>query len=273
MVAIGRNNPCPCGSGKKYKKCCLNKKPREHVITVASPERLHGFHYDKETMELTGLTLDNRLIKLDTTYSQTHYMSDSGKEKVIARIQDKVIPNETELMRHLSSTFDLIIALDTNTKIIGSKRISATGILHCSLKYGSEPDTYDVDFPWQRIRLFRDCPSQLPAEKFGWLAEIQRINREPRSKLIRFAIVTDHDLDNQTLYNVKKMPIFKDFYLPDNFTFIYGRADTSNETLLNYLVKKCDKESTSVIRMIEEIGYYQDGETKYSIEQIPPVSL
>ncbi len=23
---IGRNSPCPCGSGKKYKKCCLNKK-------------------------------------------------------------------------------------------------------------------------------------------------------------------------------------------------------------------------------------------------------
>lgn len=23
---IGRNEPCPCGSGKKYKKCCLNKE-------------------------------------------------------------------------------------------------------------------------------------------------------------------------------------------------------------------------------------------------------
>ena len=22
---IGRNDPCPCGSGKKYKKCCLYK--------------------------------------------------------------------------------------------------------------------------------------------------------------------------------------------------------------------------------------------------------
>jgi hypothetical protein len=22
---IGRNSPCPCGSGKKYKKCCMNK--------------------------------------------------------------------------------------------------------------------------------------------------------------------------------------------------------------------------------------------------------
>jgi len=20
---VGRNDPCPCGSGKKYKKCCL----------------------------------------------------------------------------------------------------------------------------------------------------------------------------------------------------------------------------------------------------------
>ena len=26
MVKIGRNAPCPCGSGKKYKKCCLMPK-------------------------------------------------------------------------------------------------------------------------------------------------------------------------------------------------------------------------------------------------------
>jgi preprotein translocase subunit SecA len=23
---VGRNEPCPCGSGKKYKKCCLLKE-------------------------------------------------------------------------------------------------------------------------------------------------------------------------------------------------------------------------------------------------------
>jgi SWIM/SEC-C metal-binding protein len=23
---VGRNDPCPCGSGLKYKKCCLKKK-------------------------------------------------------------------------------------------------------------------------------------------------------------------------------------------------------------------------------------------------------
>lgn len=26
MQEVGRNEPCPCGSGKKYKKCCANKK-------------------------------------------------------------------------------------------------------------------------------------------------------------------------------------------------------------------------------------------------------
>ena len=25
MPEVGRNDPCPCGSGKKYKKCCLAK--------------------------------------------------------------------------------------------------------------------------------------------------------------------------------------------------------------------------------------------------------
>ena len=25
----GRNDPCPCGSGKKYKKCCLEKHQAE----------------------------------------------------------------------------------------------------------------------------------------------------------------------------------------------------------------------------------------------------
>ena len=29
MVKIGRNAPCPCGSGKKYKKCCLLPKANQ----------------------------------------------------------------------------------------------------------------------------------------------------------------------------------------------------------------------------------------------------
>jgi preprotein translocase subunit SecA len=26
---VGRNDPCPCGSGRKYKKCCMTKGERK----------------------------------------------------------------------------------------------------------------------------------------------------------------------------------------------------------------------------------------------------
>ena len=28
---IGRNEPCPCGSGRKYKKCCLEKDKAKDI--------------------------------------------------------------------------------------------------------------------------------------------------------------------------------------------------------------------------------------------------
>jgi hypothetical protein len=41
MARIGRNDPCPCGSGKKYKKCCLPKenqrRGREMAVERAVP--------------------------------------------------------------------------------------------------------------------------------------------------------------------------------------------------------------------------------------------
>ena len=36
MAKVGRNDPCPCGSGQKYKRCCL---PREEA---AAAERAAG---------------------------------------------------------------------------------------------------------------------------------------------------------------------------------------------------------------------------------------
>lgn len=30
MESIGRNDPCPCRSGKKYKKCCLEADARRN---------------------------------------------------------------------------------------------------------------------------------------------------------------------------------------------------------------------------------------------------
>jgi len=34
---VGRNDPCPCGSGKKYKKCCMVKGEERKVDTLSTP--------------------------------------------------------------------------------------------------------------------------------------------------------------------------------------------------------------------------------------------
>ena len=48
-MKIGRNEPCPCGSGKKYKKCCLLKE--QNTITENNLE-LQNQHDDDEDDEL-----------------------------------------------------------------------------------------------------------------------------------------------------------------------------------------------------------------------------
>jgi tetratricopeptide (TPR) repeat protein len=37
MPTVGRNEQCPCGSGRKYKKCCLAKDEREAAAHRAPP--------------------------------------------------------------------------------------------------------------------------------------------------------------------------------------------------------------------------------------------
>lgn len=37
MAKIGRNQPCPCGSGKKYKRCCLDKVEAARAAKAITP--------------------------------------------------------------------------------------------------------------------------------------------------------------------------------------------------------------------------------------------
>jgi hypothetical protein len=41
MEKVGRNDPCPCGSGKKFKKCCemkgQHKKIHAQLLNTAAP--------------------------------------------------------------------------------------------------------------------------------------------------------------------------------------------------------------------------------------------
>jgi tetratricopeptide (TPR) repeat protein len=66
MNAIGRNDPCPCGSGKKYKKCCLDRD--EALARQTRPADLPVLNEDDFTAELlpkVDEAVDRLLIRVE----------------------------------------------------------------------------------------------------------------------------------------------------------------------------------------------------------------
>jgi tetratricopeptide (TPR) repeat protein len=53
MAKIGRNDPCPCGSGQKYKRCCL---PRDEIAAAerAAAARATALARETERFALGG---------------------------------------------------------------------------------------------------------------------------------------------------------------------------------------------------------------------------
>ncbi len=58
-MKIGRNEPCPCGSGRKYKNCCRNKKleipiaqeyKQRYDIHLKTPEQIDGIRKSGELL-------------------------------------------------------------------------------------------------------------------------------------------------------------------------------------------------------------------------------
>ena len=50
-VKVGRNDPCPCGSGKKYKQCCLGKhETARQTKNLAETENLKAMQKEQEKL-------------------------------------------------------------------------------------------------------------------------------------------------------------------------------------------------------------------------------
>ena len=47
-MKIGRNDPCPCGSGKKYKNCCLRKDTMSVPEQIRYAVKENGYKEDVE---------------------------------------------------------------------------------------------------------------------------------------------------------------------------------------------------------------------------------
>lgn len=52
MPKIGRNEPCPCGSGKKYKHCCRDKDEAAERATLVAARAVAAAEYQEHQARL-----------------------------------------------------------------------------------------------------------------------------------------------------------------------------------------------------------------------------
>ena len=71
MGKIGRNAPCPCGSGKKFKKCCIDKV----IPSVAEAPR--DYHWSTEEVEnLTTKEIISKLRAFGVKFDEEQFQKD-----------------------------------------------------------------------------------------------------------------------------------------------------------------------------------------------------
>lgn len=64
-MKIDRNDPCLCGSGKKYKKCCLNKSDEQRLAeaVVRSSDNLKNEAHIKQCLHPNKSECDEKSLR------------------------------------------------------------------------------------------------------------------------------------------------------------------------------------------------------------------
>jgi hypothetical protein len=101
MNKIGRNDPCPCGSGKKYKKCCFTFLGAQ-LKAISGDSLMHGdlIPYDIPRVKLYGKVLSN-----DGTKAEVD--PQDGRDVIVAFYRDHETPEEFAKQFVVGDLFEL----------------------------------------------------------------------------------------------------------------------------------------------------------------------
>ncbi|MGC3975386.1 MAG: SEC-C metal-binding domain-containing protein [Nitrospira sp.] len=248
MPKVGRNDPCPCGSGKKYKKCCLpvqaSRKPRsEYVYATTKDNNVAELFLSFDPM--TGaIELDLPIIN---TYAQNAYEKHGSKgQKIINKVPLRSDSLQFYSDQSILESFDLLFAIDTNTREIEGVRRSVGAFLYCEI------DKATKKFKWH-FPFAVDFTHENKPENFSWKILIDHVLDDPELSILpRIGIVVDSDLGQINLYNEGALPIWGNVMLPLNVILIYASTDTGKDYVINRLIGESDKTATALLDHIEQ---------------------
>lgn len=72
MAAIGRNEPCPCGSGLKYKRCCALKPQKASLGSRIAISVIGLMLITGAVFMLVSLSDDGETLQPERVWSEEH---------------------------------------------------------------------------------------------------------------------------------------------------------------------------------------------------------
>jgi hypothetical protein len=235
----------------------MSKKPRKWSINVQFPKPVTVLGI-KRLPDGTIEHFDNGVpLKPETVDYEVGYDREK-KNKVINKIV--LEPNRISVNPYVSlKKFDFIYAIDTNTKVVNDKVISISSIILCTLDFGKD-GIITVQYELKPSLEFWNIKHH--PENIAWMKLIQAIIQNPTyDPNWKTGIVVDSDLGNLPVYNARSIPIYSDFYLPENFELIYASAEVGKrEYLVNNLIALCEHMAKSLLK-------------KLSLNEIPDTGL
>lgn len=121
-----RNFPCSCGSGKKYKDCCMNKLNRSNIVypnyfqeITDENEAMFKSEFSKEVRKKTGYWAEdymNPVISLDGDYLEI-YSDESCASNELYSVGLVVVKRDEEIFNKVSQDLDTLMKTYSLEKI------------------------------------------------------------------------------------------------------------------------------------------------------------
>lgn len=254
LSMIERNRPCPCGSGKKYKRCCLLKKNRTTTVRwrfSGPPWPNHARIYPDGRI---GLYRDHEaLVPTDT--SMLTWYGRAKKRKVVNDLAMEPHARATINLNDLLVGYTTLIAIDTNTRVIRHERVSIAGVVMTNIQ---RRGNRGFALLRRHAYSFRSLPAG-EEELYGWKYLFDLVEADGRyRRQASIGIIVDAHLDRIARFNRREEPILPGRFLPINVTLLYATADAGGSDYApNRMMKDCDAMARLTLDALEtsmEIG-------------------
>lgn len=217
------------------------KKPRTPIvrITIREPGHVNWNEQNKnfEILDSHGKISKTHLVSIGEGYAR-HGKGSKIVRQLITQLGGTVNPYLTEIY------FDRYLGIDTSYKVSGGNFICATACLYIDQsldhKRGlTKGDSISVlDIP----RLCFLCRPGTNPERYGWMRVIDSLVRwKEFNPKFTYGIVVDSELAILPQINIRELPVFEKFFLPENISLLYASADVGRESFYNKLIKATDQ--------------------------------